>query len=138
MFFLFQLFCNTAARTSCWTPWLPLSGGLPSKASSFHTASPGSEIHPRWAPRTPLQKRHTDYISCDTPASFAFIIFLHSHILTYSLLLYVLQQGHCSFFCLLQGKDGSVEEEQVALVLGLNDFVDMVISVKKVSLLLTM
>ncbi|XP_040033137.1 essential meiotic structure-specific endonuclease subunit 2 [Gasterosteus aculeatus] len=30
-----------------------------------------------------------------------------------------------------QGKDGSVEEEQVALVLGLNDFVDMVISVKK-------
>ncbi|XP_034415390.1 probable crossover junction endonuclease EME2 [Cyclopterus lumpus] len=30
-----------------------------------------------------------------------------------------------------QGEDGSVEEEQVALVLGLNDFVDMVISVKK-------
>ncbi|KAM8837793.1 essential meiotic structure-specific endonuclease subunit 2 [Spinachia spinachia] len=30
-----------------------------------------------------------------------------------------------------QGKGGSVEEEQVALVLGLNDFVDVVISVKK-------
>ncbi|XP_075949696.1 essential meiotic structure-specific endonuclease subunit 2 [Anarhichas minor] len=30
-----------------------------------------------------------------------------------------------------QGDDGSVEEEQVALVLGLNDFVDMVIAVKK-------
>ncbi|XP_056285208.1 probable crossover junction endonuclease EME2 [Pseudoliparis swirei] len=30
-----------------------------------------------------------------------------------------------------QAEDGSVEEEQVALVLGLNDFVDMVISVKK-------
>ncbi|XP_037319220.2 probable crossover junction endonuclease EME2 isoform X1 [Pungitius pungitius] len=30
-----------------------------------------------------------------------------------------------------QGTDGSVEEEQVALVLVLNDFVDMVISVKK-------
>ncbi|XP_054454817.1 probable crossover junction endonuclease EME2 isoform X1 [Anoplopoma fimbria] len=30
-----------------------------------------------------------------------------------------------------QGEDGSVEEEQVAVVLGLSDFVDMVISVKK-------
>jgi len=39
-------------------------------------------------------------------------------------------------FCVLQVEDGSVEEEQVALVLGLNDFVDMVISVKKVSKLL--
>ncbi|TMS22491.1 hypothetical protein E3U43_012756 [Larimichthys crocea] len=67
------------AQTSCWAPWLPSSGGLASRASSSHAASPGPEI----------------YFSREKMAR------------------------------------AQVEEEQVLLVLDLTDFMDIVVSVKK-------